>query len=175
MRRAVAALVASAGAVAAVLAYRTPHAAVQSLATTPVTAEPQTSSTVVGAPSSVPTSPTGPSTTPPLTARTVTATGAPVPATQPHLGWSFGVVDVQVTVEGSRVVSVRASELPPVSDTGGAGTQPTTVSISNYAAPILVREALAAQGPDVATVSGATYTCRAFQASLESALARARA
>jgi uncharacterized protein with FMN-binding domain len=90
------------------------------------------------------------------------------------MGWSFGTVRVEITMQGTRLARVRAVEIPPEGDTGGAGTKPTTEAISAFAAPRLEKEALAAQSADIATVSGATYTCEAFVRSLEGALARAR-
>jgi uncharacterized protein with FMN-binding domain len=50
-----------------------------------------------------------------------------------------------------------------------------SVSISAYAAPILRREALAAQSAKIDTVSGASYTSQGYQQSLQSALDLARA
>ena len=46
----------------------------------------------------------------------------------------------------------------------------TSVSISNYAAPILRQEAVAAQSAQIDMVSGATYTSMAYQQSLQSAI-----
>ena len=172
MRRALAAAIASIAAIAALLAYHSPTATLEPPDTAPSTT-PTSTSTVPATSTTVATS--RETTTPAPTTTTVdevTEVGPAEAATQPSLGWSFGVVQVSVVEVGHDILSVRALELPPDGDTGGAGTKPTTVSISNYAAPILEREAVASQGHDIATVSGATYTVDAFVKSLDAALGR---
>ena len=95
-------------------------------------------------------------------------------ARQPKIGWSFGDVQVSVVMRGRRIVRVNFVQMPPSGDTGGLGTKPTTTNISNYAAPILEREAVVDQGIRLETVSGATYTYEAFVNSLTSALLQDR-
>jgi uncharacterized protein with FMN-binding domain len=49
-----------------------------------------------------------------------------------------------------------------------------SVQISNYAAPILRKEALAAQSANISSVGGATYTSDGYVTSLQSALDKAK-
>jgi uncharacterized protein with FMN-binding domain len=75
-------------------------------------------------------------------------------------------VQVRVVVVGHKLVDVTALHLTDSSS--------RSVSISAYAAPILRREALAAQSAKIDTVSGASYTSEAYMQSLQSALDLAR-
>ncbi len=77
----------------------------------------------------------------------------------------YGIVQVRVTLVGSKMTDVTALQLPE----GGRSTD-----ISNYAAPKLRQEALAAQSANIDTVSGASYTSAGYAASLQSALDAAR-
>jgi len=99
--------------------------------------------------------------------------GADVTAIEPGKGWTFGVVQVEIGVTDGRLVGLDIVKLPPRDDTGGPGTRPTTVEISNFVAPILRLEALRSDGVDVASVSGATYTVSAFRQSLQDAMREA--
>lgn len=74
----------------------------------------------------------------------------------------YGAVQVQVGYTGRRITRIRALHL---TDSSG-----TSVQISAGAAPILRREALAAQSAHVDMVSGATFTSTAYLQSLQSAL-----
>lgn len=74
----------------------------------------------------------------------------------------YGPVQVQLVIVGGKVTDVRALHL---TDNGGRSVQ-----ISNQAAPILRTEVLSSQSARVATVSGATYTSRAYLSSVQSAL-----
>jgi uncharacterized protein with FMN-binding domain len=74
---------------------------------------------------------------------------------------SYGTVQVRVTWTGSRITDVRALSLPQ----GGRSSD-----ISNYAAPQLHREAIAAQSARIDTVSGASYTSAGYARSLQSAI-----
>jgi uncharacterized protein with FMN-binding domain len=78
----------------------------------------------------------------------------------------YGTVQVRVVVVGHKLVDVTALHLTDSSS--------RSVSISAYAAPILRREALAAQSAKIDTVSGASYTSEAYMQSLQSALDLAR-
>jgi uncharacterized protein with FMN-binding domain len=73
----------------------------------------------------------------------------------------YGPVQVQVDVVAGRIADIKAIQLPA----GG-----TSGSIADYAAPILRREALAAQGAGIQAVSGATYTSQGYATSLQAAL-----
>jgi uncharacterized protein with FMN-binding domain len=78
----------------------------------------------------------------------------------------FGDVQVQVTLVGGRITGISAVALP----SGGRSGM-----ISAYAEPILDSEALAAQSANIDLVSGATYTSRAYERSLQAALDKAGA
>jgi uncharacterized protein with FMN-binding domain len=79
----------------------------------------------------------------------------------------FGNVQVQVTIQGGKIVDVQALQLP----TAHARSQ----QIGQYAAPILRQEALQAQSAQINLVSGATYTSEAYAQSLQGALDQATA
>jgi uncharacterized protein with FMN-binding domain len=79
----------------------------------------------------------------------------------------FGSVQVAITVSGGKITVVKALKL---TDQGGRSVQ-----ISNYAAPILRQEVLAAQSTNVANVNGATYTTDGYLTSVQSALDQAKA
>lgn len=81
--------------------------------------------------------------------------------TGPLITTRYGPVQVRVTVKGGKLIDVQAVALP----TGGKSG-----SISDYSAPILRREALAAQGAGIHAVSGATYTSEGYASSLQAAL-----
>jgi uncharacterized protein with FMN-binding domain len=76
----------------------------------------------------------------------------------------YGPVQVEVTIASGQIVAVTAVELPSGGRSG---------SISMYAAPILAGEAVTAQSASIDTVSGATYTSRAYATSLQAALDQA--
>jgi uncharacterized protein with FMN-binding domain len=73
----------------------------------------------------------------------------------------WGPVTVRITVDGRRVVDVRAA-LPT--------ERPRSAQINDRAGPILRREALQSRSADIHLVSGATLTSRAYVLSLRSAL-----
>jgi uncharacterized protein with FMN-binding domain len=75
-------------------------------------------------------------------------------------------VQVQVTVSAGKLVDVTALQLP--------NDRSRSVQISRYAAPILRREVLAAQGTQIDSVSGASYTSDAYAQSLQAALDQSR-
>jgi len=94
--------------------------------------------------------PATPGTTPTASAR-ATATG-----TTYRIPW--GDVTVSVVVQNGKLVSVDTPDFPD--------SPP-----SQYARPILIRQAIAAGSANIQGVSGATYSSLAFKRSLESALA----
>lgn len=99
---------------------------------------------------------------------TRSAAPGPLPtrtATGEQVDVGYGLVQVRVTVQGTRITSVTAVSLPQ----GGRST-----AISAYAAPQLAREALAAQAATIDMVSGASYTSQGYARSLQSALDAAR-
>lgn len=73
----------------------------------------------------------------------------------------YGSVQVQLVVEGGKVVSATAVQYP----TGGRDGE-----INAYAIPVLQQEAVAAQSASIDTVSGATFTSEGYKQSLQSAL-----
>ena len=77
----------------------------------------------------------------------------------------FGTTQVKVTIAGGRITEVAAVQLNQ--------DDPRSTQISVAAAPILRTEVLTKQKAAVDTVSGATYTSAAYEASLQSALDKA--
>jgi len=80
--------------------------------------------------------------------------------------YAYGSIRVTITVTDGRVSDVSATY--PTDN-------PTTRSVNERAIPKLRQEALTAQSANISTVSGASLTSEAYQASLQSALDRARA
>ncbi|GAA2754142.1 hypothetical protein GCM10009869_32000 [Amnibacterium kyonggiense] len=72
---------------------------------------------------------------------------------------------MKVVVSGGRITDVVTVQLNQ--------NDPRSMQISESAAPVLRSEVLSAQKAAVDTVSGATYTSAAYEASLQSALDRA--
>jgi uncharacterized protein with FMN-binding domain len=107
---------------------------------------------------------------PGTTATTSGPTAAPTAATNGTFTGSsestrYGSVQVKIVVVGGTITDVVPVRL---TDQGSRSVQ-----LSNYAAPILRAEVLAAQSAKVASVSGATYTTDAYLLSLQSALDQA--
>lgn len=98
-----------------------------------------------------------------------TATTAPASATRaidgPAVDVRYGIVQVAVTLQGNRITDVTALQLP--------SDRARSRAISQYAAPILRSEALRAQGAQIDTVSGASYTSDGYAQSLQAALDQA--
>lgn len=82
-------------------------------------------------------------------------------STGPVINTRYGPVQVQVVVSGGRIIDVKALQLP----SGGQSGQ-----IASYSAPVLKKEALAAQSAGIHSVSGATYTSQGYASSLQAAL-----
>jgi uncharacterized protein with FMN-binding domain len=98
---------------------------------------------------------------------TPTSTGNPDRVVMgPVVDNRYGPVQVRVTLRAGRIVDVSAVQLPSDRNRSRA--------ISNYAAPILGREALAAQGAQIDSISGASYTSDGYAQSLQAALDQAR-
>ncbi|MEA2471806.1 MAG: hypothetical protein QOE38_2805 [Thermoleophilaceae bacterium] len=74
----------------------------------------------------------------------------------------YGNVQVRVTVAGGKIKDVTALQLPQ--------SDPKSAQISQYAAPQLKNEVLAAQSAKIDGVSGASYTSQSYDTSLQSAL-----
>jgi uncharacterized protein with FMN-binding domain len=79
--------------------------------------------------------------------------------------YRYGDIEVAVTLSGSRIVTVSV----PQND----ASSPYSQTVNSAAVPVLVKEAVAAQGVSFDVVSGATYTSDAFAQSLQSALDKA--
>ncbi|MFG2308229.1 FMN-binding protein [Streptomyces sp. NPDC048566] len=76
----------------------------------------------------------------------------------------YGPVQVRVVLDGTRITKAEAVQAP----SGGRSSQ-----ITGDAVPRLNREAVAAGGADIDSVSGATYTSEGYRTSLQSALDKA--
>jgi uncharacterized protein with FMN-binding domain len=76
----------------------------------------------------------------------------------------WGTVQVTITVRGRKVTAIAAS---------APTERPRSASINGRAVPLLRTEALRAQSSRINSVSGATLTSRAFDASLQYALTKA--
>jgi uncharacterized protein with FMN-binding domain len=77
----------------------------------------------------------------------------------------YGFVQVQATVSGGAVVSVKFLSYP--------SDRRQSQQINSYAMPILIQQAISAQSAQVNGVSGATDTSIAFRESLAAALSQA--
>jgi uncharacterized protein with FMN-binding domain len=96
-------------------------------------------------------------TTSPAT-RTVTVTGDPIQT-------QYGVVQVKITLAGSKITNAGFAQLTAYDD--------TSAQINSQAAPILLQQTLSAQSAQIDGVSGASYTSQGYQQSLQSALDKA--
>lgn len=168
MRRAVAAIVATLAGLVLLLSYKTsPSATVRPTATS--SAAPQTPAAPASG-SPPPTPRTGLSTTLPRTATTKAPASAAARSgtfTGPVVTTRYGPVQVAVTLKSDRITDVRADALP--------SDRARSASLSDLAAPILRSEALAAQGAQIDSVSGASITSRAYAQSLQAAIDAAHA
>jgi uncharacterized protein with FMN-binding domain len=90
-----------------------------------------------------------------------------VTVTGPVVKTDYGPVQVQISWSNGKITDVVALKLPQ----GEARSD----QLSARAAPILRKEALAAQSAKIATVSGATQTSEGYRQSLQAALDQARA
>ncbi len=101
----------------------------------------------------------------PAAAPKATPTRRP-PAGRTALGaeeqFNYGVLDVRVTVRGSRITDVSVPTLEVA--------EPTSQQICEQAIPILRSEVLSAQSASIDAVSGATFTSEAYAQSLQAAL-----
>lgn len=97
----------------------------------------------------------------------VTAAGAFVDGqyTGPAVNAYYGLVQIQATVTGGRLVSIKVLKYP--------SDRQTSVSINRQALPLLRDEVIAAQSANVDIISGATLTSEAFIKSLGGALSQA--
>jgi uncharacterized protein with FMN-binding domain len=84
-------------------------------------------------------------------------------AVGPAVNYTYGVLSVQVTVSGSKIINVGIASL-------NDGGNPRSQSIDDESIPILEREALQAQSAAIQAVSGASFTSEGFTQSLQGAL-----
>jgi hypothetical protein len=88
------------------------------------------------------------------------------PAIRSALGpseqFGYGVLDVKVTVSGTRITDVSVPTLQVA--------EFTSQQISEQAIPLLTSEVLTAQSASINGVSGATFTSEAYAQSLQAAL-----
>ncbi len=77
----------------------------------------------------------------------------------------YGVVQVKVTVRGTKITNVSFAQLTSYDQ--------HSQEIDSQAAPILLQQALSAQSAKIDGVSGATYTSAGYEQSLQSALDKA--
>jgi uncharacterized protein with FMN-binding domain len=148
--------------------------------TTPPTTRPstpKTTTTTLGHNPPPTTTPTTRPSTPTTTTRPAptTTTTAPPPtttvtpssrqATGVGVNYIFGILSVQVSVTKSTITKVSIASI-------NDGGNPRSVSIDQYAIPILEREAMQAQSGTIQSVSGASYTSAGFTQSLQSALSQ---
>jgi uncharacterized protein with FMN-binding domain len=164
-KRAVAAIVVTAIALALLFSFKTPaESAAAGGAPVPVALAPQASN----APASTPApagSPAPGATRAPTKATAVPAAKGSGTGSGTFTGAvfqnPFGDVQVQITMTGGKITAVTALQLPTHGRSG---------FISQSVAPILQGEALTAQSASIDTVSGATYTSEAYAQSLQSAI-----
>lgn len=99
------------------------------------------------------------------------STAAAAPTTQTYTGSAvetgYGPVQVEITVSGSSITNVTATQVP---QNDGRSAQ-----INAYAIPQLEQQAMTAQSAQIDGVSGASYTSQGFAQSLQSALTKAGA
>jgi len=98
------------------------------------------------------------------TARAGNDGGSVRSALGPDVQFGYGVLDVKVTVSGTRITDISVPSLQTA--------EPTSQQLSEQAIPLLRSEALSAQGASIDAVSGATYTSAAYARSLQAALDR---
>lgn len=159
-RRGVIAMVLTTLALVLLLNFRTPEQAGSALSGSNVAIVESAGNTVATEPPRPTTTPSGPPTsstptTPP--APTATILGSAV-STQ------YGMIQVEIKVADGQLRDVVAVQLPSGRRSG---------RISQAAEPILREEALSTRSANIDTVSGATYTSRAYARSLQSALDKA--
>jgi uncharacterized protein with FMN-binding domain len=111
---------------------------------------------------------------PAATTQTTTAKPKPTrkpaaPATKTVVGSlatdQYGQLQVKLTVKNNRITNVGFTSF--VANDGHS------MQIDQYAAPILIRETIAAQSAHIQGVSGATYTSNEYAQSLQAAIDKA--
>jgi uncharacterized protein with FMN-binding domain len=148
-----------------VIGWQAGAAAAHNAATTATTES--TSSSTGSTPSSSSTStPSSTATSTPSASSTSSSPGGTGTFVGSTVETRFGPMQVEIIVADGKITDVKALQL---TNQGGRSVQ-----ISNYAAPILRKEVLAAQSAKVSSVGGATYTSEGYLGSLQSALDKAK-
>ncbi|HLY13409.1 MAG TPA: FMN-binding protein [Candidatus Limnocylindrales bacterium] len=168
-KRAVAAIVVTAIALALLFSFKTPADNASALGVPAILSPAPDASSGPGLGDTGPAASTAPS-----TAASLAPGATPVPTKAATKGSGtftgsvvsepFGEVQVQITMSAGKITDVTALQLPTHGRSG---------FISQSVAPILQGEALAAQSASIDTVSGATYTSDAYAQSLQSAIDQA--
>ncbi len=78
----------------------------------------------------------------------------------------YGNLELKAVIHGGRLTDVIRLQEP--------NDRKTSIDISNSSLPVLIQEAIKAQGANVDTISGATQTSDGFVQSLGDALAKAK-
>ncbi len=91
-----------------------------------------------------------------------TATGGTHTATGPTEQYGYGELAVKVSVSGNRVTNVAVLALQTA--------EPYSQQLAQQVIPMLRSQVLAADGPHINGVSGATYTSQAYATSVQAAL-----
>lgn len=103
------------------------------------------------------------------TAASGTSAGPTKPATKTVTGAlatdPYGQLQVKLTIKRGRITNVGFTTF--VANDGHS------VQVDQSAAPVLIRETIAAQSAHIQGVSGATYTSNAYQQSLQAAIDKA--
>ena len=163
MRRLLLALAGTAAGLAAVLSFKTQGSAATSGMAAPVTGTQGSASAAASTGSTSPKSSGG--TAAAQQGGTAAAAGAKV-LTGAVDNTSYGPMQVQVTMAGSKITGVKVLQQ---TNTGSLSQQ-----IDANAIPQLTKETLAAQSARIDAVSGASYTSAGYIKSLQSALDQAR-
>ena len=168
MKRAFAAIVATAAGLVLLLGFKThsarqaaqpPVVAPESSPPAPEASTPQTSAPASASPGTPSVSATSAKPAPTTKAQSRTVTGSSVRT-------RYGDVEVQVVFTGTQITDVVPVRLP---DSNGVDQE-----IDQQAVPILIQETLSAQSANIQAVSGATYTSDGYIRSLQSALDKAK-
>jgi uncharacterized protein with FMN-binding domain len=141
----------------------------QSAPTASASPKPSTSPTPRRTTSATPT-PTPKTTTPKTTTPKTTPSPRPTQSAAPKtvtvngaaVDTDYGPVQVQISLQGSKIISATAIAYPQESR--------RDQSINSYAIPMLQQDTVTKQSAQVDTVSGATYTSDGYRQSLQSAL-----
>ena len=99
---------------------------------------------------------------PATTAAPPSAAGPSRSAVGAQVQFGYGVLDVKITVSGTRITDVSVPALQVI--------DPTSQQICDQVFPMLRSEVLSAQSATINGISGATYTSASYAQSLQSAL-----